>query len=406
MPNYQFKGRNYQNGEMVTGVRFAQNEQSLAAALRNEQIMPIVIGEQSAAKGMGMDINLPSAGVSAKDLSLFTRQFSVMLDAGLPLVQCLAILADQQEKKVFKNTLQQTRTDVEAGATLADAMRKHPKVFDDLFVSMIAAGEAGGILDVILQRLSVFLEKIVKLKRGIVSASVYPAIVILVAIVIVFVIMIFVIPVFATLFEGLNAPLPLPTRVIMGISDFLSQFIIWILLALGLGIFGMRSYYKTDSGRLAIDRLVLAIPIVGGVIRKVSIARFARTLATLLSSGIPILDGLQITADTAGNRVIMNGLTQIRKDVEEGKTLADPMRKTKVFPSMVTQIVGVGEQTGELDQMLTKLADYYEDESDAAVANLLTLLEPVMIVFLGVVIGGIVVSMYLPIFTLIGNMSR
>ena len=406
MPNYQFQGRNYESGEMVTGVRFAQNEQSLAAALRNEQVMPIVIGEQSAAKGMGMEIRLPAGGVSSKELSLFTRQFSVMLDAGLPLVQCLAILADQQEKKVFKDTLEQTRTDVEAGATLADAMRKHPKVFDDLFVSMIAAGEAGGILDVILQRLSVFLEKIVKLKRGIVSASVYPTIVILVAVIIVFVIMIFVIPVFATLFEGLNAPLPLPTRIIMGISSFLSQFIIWILLAIGLGIFGMRSYYKTDSGRLAIDRVILAIPIVGTVIRKVSIARFARTLATLLSSGIPILDGLQITADTAGNKVIKNGLTQVRREVEEGKTLAEPMRKVKVFPSMVTQIVAVGEQTGELDQMLTKLADYYEDESDAAVANLLTLIEPVMIVFLGVVIGGIVVSMYLPIFTLIGNMSR
>ncbi len=406
MPTYQFKGRNYQSGEMVTGVRFAQNEQSLAAALRNEQVMPIVIGEQSAAKGMGMEIRMPAGGVSSKELSLFTRQFSVMLDAGLPLVQCLAILADQQEKKVFKDTLEQTRTDVEAGATLADAMRKHPKVFDDLFVSMIAAGEAGGILDVILQRLSVFLEKIVKLKRGIVSASVYPTIVILVAVIIVFVIMIFVIPVFATLFEGLNAPLPLPTRIIMSISSFLSQFIIWILLAIGLGIFGMRSYYKTDSGRLAIDRVILAIPIVGTVIRKVSIARFARTLSTLLSSGIPILDGLQITAETAGNRVIKNGLTQVRREVEEGKTLADPMRKVKVFPSMVTQIVGVGEQTGELDQMLSKLADYYEDESDAAVANLLTMIEPVMIVFLGGVIGGIVVSMYLPIFTLIGNMSR
>ncbi|MEE8583960.1 MAG: type II secretion system F family protein, partial [Acidobacteriota bacterium] len=405
-PTYQFKGRNYQSGEMVTGVRFAQNEQSLAAALRNEQVMPIVIGEQTAAKGMGMEIRMPAGGVSSKELSLFTRQFSVMLDAGLPLVQCLAILADQQEKKVFKDTLEQTRTDVEAGATLADAMRKHPKVFDDLFVSMIAAGEAGGILDIILQRLSVFLEKIVKLKRGIVSASVYPTIVILVAVIIVFVIMIFVIPVFATLFEGLNAPLPLPTRIIMSISSFLSQFIIWILLAIGLGIFGMRSYYKTDSGRLAIDRVILAIPIVGTVIRKVSIARFARTLSTLLSSGIPILDGLQITAETAGNRVIKNGLTQVRREVEEGKTLADPMRKVKVFPSMVTQIVGVGEQTGELDQMLSKLADYYEDESDAAVANLLTMIEPVMIVFLGGVIGGIVVSMYLPIFTLIGNMSR
>lgn len=401
MPVYEYRGRNYESGRVISGERFAKSPQALATALRNERIMPVNIDE----KRKSLEFSLPKARTSGKELALFTRQFSVMLDAGLPLVQCLSILSEQQQRESFKQALNQIREDVEAGSTLADAMRKHPKVFDDLFVNMIAAGEAGGILDTILQRLSVFLEKAVKLKRGIISASVYPSIVVLVAIVIVVVIMIFVIPVFATLFEGMNAPLPLPTRFIMGLSSFMKQFIIPILIATGLGVAGVRYYYKTDSGHLMIDRIMLAIPILGGVLKKISIARFSRTLATLLSSGIPILDGLSITAETAGNVVIRNGLIHARTEVEQGKTLAEPMRKVKAFPSMVTQIVGVGEQTGELDQMLEKLADYYEDESDAAVANLLTMLEPIMIVFLGGVIGGIVVSMYLPIFTLIGRMS-
>ncbi|HSR53659.1 MAG TPA: type II secretion system F family protein [Acidobacteriota bacterium] len=404
MPTFSFKGRNYENGEVITGERFAPNPQALAAALRSERVMPIQIGEKKEA-GQGVKLSLPTKNVGSKDMALFARQFSVMLDAGLPLVQCLSILADQQEKKVFRDTLRQVRSDVEAGATLADAMRKHPRTFDDLFVSMIQAGEAGGILDIILERLSVFLEKIVKLRRGVISASVYPAIVISVAVIIVFVIMIFVIPVFATLFEGMGTSLPLPTRIVMKISSLLSQFIIPLLILGAIGAFGFRQYYQTTNGRKAIDRVKLGIPIIGTVIRKLSIARFSRTLSTLLSSGIPILEGLQITADTAGNVIVKDALLNARREVEEGKTLAEPMKKVKVFPSMVTQIIAVGEQTGELDQMLTKLADYYEDEADAAVANMLTMIEPVMIVFLGVVIGGIVVSMYLPIFTLIGNMS-
>ncbi|HSR70642.1 MAG TPA: type II secretion system F family protein [Acidobacteriota bacterium] len=404
MPNFSFRGRNYETGEIIAGERFAPNPQALAAALRNERVMPIKIGEKKEG-GEGLKLSLPTKNVGYKDMALFSRQFSVMLDAGLPLVQCLSILSDQAEKKVFRDTLRQVRADVEAGATLADAMRKHPRTFDDLFVSMIQAGEAGGILDVILQRLSLFLEKIVKLRRGVVSASVYPAIVIAVAVIIVFVIMIFVIPVFATLFEGMGASLPLPTRIVMKTSSLLSQFIIPILILAGIGALGFRQYYRTPNGRLAIDRVKLAIPVIGTVIRKLAIARFSRTLSTLLTSGIPILEGLQITAETAGNVVIKDALLKTRREVEEGKTLAEPIRKVKVFPSMVTQIIGVGEQTGELDQMLSKLADYYEDEADAAVANMLTMIEPIMIVFLGVVIGGIVVSMYLPIFTLIGNMS-
>lgn len=401
MPVYKFRGKRYETGEAIMGERFAQSKQTLASALRNERIMPIQINE----KTKQLSFRLRAPRVSSKELSLFTRQFSVMLDSGLPLVQCLGILAEEQDNKFFTDVLNQVRSDVEAGSTLADAMGKHPRVFDNLFVNMISAGEAGGILDEILRRLSVFLEKNVKLKRAVLSASVYPSIIIAVAMIVVFVIMVWVIPVFATLFQGLDFPLPLPTRIVMATSSFMAQFSIPIILAVVLGSFGMRSYYRTDSGKLAIDRFLLTIPIVGVVLKKIAIARFSRTLATLMSSGIPILEGLTITANTAGNVVIQNALMDTRREVEKGKTLVEPLKKMTLFPSMVTQIIGVGEQTGELDQMLQKLADFYEDEADAAVANLLTVLEPVMIVFLGVVIGGIVISMYMPMFTLIGRLS-
>jgi type IV pilus assembly protein PilC len=329
-----------------------------------------------------------------------------MLDAGLPLIQCLGILSEQQDKTSFKNTLKQVQEDVEAGATLAEAMQRHPKVFDTLFVNMIAAGEAGGVLDIILRRLSLFVEKAVKLKRSVVSASVYPAVVMAVAIIIVFVIMVWVVPVFVSLFEGLNAPLPLATRVVMAISDYTIQFSIPMIALLVLGSIGLRYYYATEQGQQAVDRFILGIPLIGLVLKKIAIARFSLTLSTLLSSGIPLLDGLEITAETAGNSIIREALLMVRKEVAEGKTLVEPMRKAgTLFPSMVTQIVAVGEQTGELDQMLEKLANYYEDEADAAISNLMTLIEPVMIVFLGVIVGGIVISMYLPIFTLIGHLS-
>ena len=382
------------------------NEQSLATALRAEKIMPISIKE----KGTGIlskEISLPGlgSGVSAKELALFTRQFSVMLNAGLPLVQCLEIIANQQVNKIFRSTLHDVRQDVEAGSTLAEAMRQSPKVFDTLFVNMIAAGEAAGILDVILNRLSTFMEKIVKLKRALVSALIYPLIIILVATIIVVVIMLWVVPTFATLFEGLNAPLPLPTRMVILISSMLGQLILPVLLLVVLSVVGLRYAYGTDRGRLIMDRILLAIPVLGGVLQKIAVARFSRTLSTLLASGITILEGLVITARTAGNKLIENALLQARKEVEGGKTLADPLRKFDFFPPMVIQMIGVGEQTGELDQMLEKLADYYEEEADAAIATLLTMLEPIMIVFLGGVIGGIVISMYLPIFTLIRHLS-
>ncbi len=400
MPVYEYRGRQYESGGIVKGERFAQNKQALAAALREEQVMPISIAEKS------KEMSLPfSNRVTAKELALFTRQFSVMLDAGLPLVECLSILAEQQENKTFRSILEGIRTDVESGATLAEAMRKHPKTFDKLFTNMVAAGEAAGILDVILQRLSLFSEKNVKLKRAVVSASVYPIIIVLVAVVIVFVIMVWVIPVFATLFESLNAPLPLPTRLVMGVSSFMAQFTLPIVIGAVLLGLGFHYMYQTDEGRLRVDGVLLRVPLMGTVLKKIAISRFSRTLSTLLVSGIPILEGLDITDGTAGNVVIQNAIMSARREVEEGKALVEPLRKGKLFPPMVTQVVAVGEQTGQLDQMLEKLADYYEEEADSAISNLLTMLEPLMIIVLGGIIGGIVISMYLPIFTLIGRLA-
>lgn len=402
MPTYKFRGRRLEGGGMVTGERVATSRQALAAVLRNEQILPVRIDEQKQTKGLGVG---KGGRVRGKDLGLFTKQFSVMIDAGLPLIQCLEILASQQERAAFKNTIESVREDVEAGATLADALRRHPKVFDNLFCNMIAAGEAGGVLDVILRRLNTFIEKAIKLKRSVVSASVYPGIVALVAAVIVSIILIFVVPIFASLFEGLGAQLPLLTRIVMKASDYMVMLSIPLVTLTVVAVFGIRYAYNTEEGKFFIDKQLLQIPLIGTVLKKIAIARFSLTLSTLLSSGIPLLDGLEITADTAGNSVIKKTLMNIRKDVAEGKTLVEPIKRAAIFPSMVTQLVSVGEQTGELDQMFEKLAAYYDEEADIAIANLMTLIEPVMIVFLGVIVGGIVVAMYLPIFTLIGNLA-
>ncbi len=400
MPVYQFKGRQYETGKPFAGERYATGSQSLAVALRQDNIMPISIVE----KPSGLSLSLGS-GVSIKELALFTRQFSVMLDAGLPLVECLAILGIQQDNKIFGKVLEQIRTDVESGSTLSQAMERHPKIFDGLFVNMVSAGEAGGILDVILQRLSFFLEKTVKLKRALISASVYPSTIISVAIAIVVIIMVWVIPVFATLFESLDTSLPLPTRVVIGATGLLTRFALPLAIGGVIFLLAGRYFYRTSRGRLILDTMTLRIPWLGVVLRKIAISRFARTLSTLLGSGIPILEGLEITAGTAGNVVIRNSILSARQEVEEGSTLAEPLRRRKLFPPMVTQIVAVGEQTGQLDNMLKKLADYYEEEADASIANLMTMLEPLMIIFLGGIVGGIVVSMYLPIFTLIGRLA-
>ena len=407
MPTYVFKGRNRMN-EIVNGERVADNREALRQILRREQVTLTSVKEK------GREFGIPKlAGrrkVNSKDLAIFTRQFSVMIDAGLPLVQCLDILSQQQQNKHFQQVLAQVRQDVEEGSTLAAAMSRHPKVFDQLYSNMVEAGETGGILDLILQRLSTFIEKIVKLKRDVVSALIYPAAVILLAIVAIAVIMIVVIPQFQNIFLGLlgpGEPLPLPTRIVVGLSGFLAGWGGLCLLVVIIGVsVALHFYYKTPSGRKRIDGLLLKVPIFGSIFLKIAIARFSRTLSTLLSSGVPILQSLDITARTAGNVIIEEGIVSIRTAVEQGKSFVEPLRAADIFPHMVSQMVGIGEQTGALDSMLGKIADFYEQEVDAAIANLLTLMEPALIGFLGVTIGGIVISMYLPMFSLIGKLSQ
>ena len=407
MPTYVFKGRNRMN-EVVTGERVADDREALRQLLRREQVTLTSVKEK------GREIGIPRIGrrkkVGSKDLAIFTRQFSVMIDAGLPLVQCLDILSQQQENKYFQQVLAQVRQDVEEGSTLAAAMSRHPKVFDQLYSNMVEAGETGGILDLILQRLSTFIEKIVKLKRDVVSALIYPAAVILLAVAAIAVIMIVVIPQFQSIFLGLlgpGEPLPLPTRIVVGFSNFLAGWggLSILVVLIGIGV-ALSFYYKTPNGRKRIDTILLKAPIVGSIFLKIAIARFSRTLSTLLSSGVPILQSLDITARTAGNVVIEGAILQIRSAVEQGKSFVEPLRAAELFPHMVSQMVGIGEQTGALDAMLGKIADFYEQEVDAAIANLLTLIEPALIGFLGVTIGSIVVAMYMPMFSLIGKLSQ
>ncbi len=400
MPAYLWKGKS-RDGRAVSGERMAENKEAVMALLRREQILV------SSVKEKGKEVAVPKLGgrVPAKDLAVFVRQFSVMIDAGLPLVQCLEILGTQQENKTFAKILQQTRMDVEGGASLADAMRKHPKAFDDLFTNMIAAGEAGGILDTILKRLATYIEKAVKLKAQVKGAMVYPIAVVSIAGIVVAVILWKVIPTFAAMFEGLGAQLPLPTRFVIWLSYWFVRALPFIVVVAVAGVFAFRRYYATYGGRRVVDRTVLKMPIIGILMQKIAVARFCRTLATLISSGVPILDGLEITARTSGNAIIEDAIMAVRKAVEGGLTLAQPLKESGVFPPMVVQMIGVGEQTGALDAMLSKIADFYEDEVDQAVANLLTLLEPVMILFLGITVGGIVIAMYLPLFDLISKLS-
>jgi len=404
MPTYVFKGRNRLN-EIVVGERVAADRASLESMLRREQVI------LTNAREKGREISLPKIGrekIKSKELALFTRQFSVMLDAGLPLVQCLEILGQQQDNKFFQKVIFQTRADVESGMTLADAMAKHPRVFELLYTNMVAAGETGGILDLILQRLSTYLEKMVKLKGDVKSALVYPIAVIIISIIVITIIMIVVIPAFKNIFEGLLGPgerLPWLTEVVVSISQFMASY--WWLMAIviGLSVFGLKTWYKTDKGLHAIDSMILKLPVLGSIMRKIAVARFSRTLSTLLSSGVPILESLEITARTAGNIVVSEAIQKVRTGIEQGQTFVEPLKASGVFPIMVSQMIGVGEQTGALDAMLSKIADFYEQEVDAAIANLLSLMEPAMIMFLGVTIGTIVIAMYLPLFTLIGKLA-
>ena len=343
--------------------------------------------------------------ITAKDLAVFTRQFSVMIEAGLPLVQSLEILAGQQANKGFANVLAGVRSSVESGATLANALRDYPRVFDPLFTNMVEAGEAGGILDAIFQRLSGYIEKAVKLKAAVKSALIYPISVMVIAMGVIFLLLWKVVPIFATLFAGMGVEMPLPTRAVIGLSHFIGSFAWLIALVVGIFVYLTKRYYRTTQGRLALDALILRIPVLGNVMRKIAVARFTRTLGTLLSSGVPMLEAMDITAHTSGNAVVENAILNVRKAVETGRTVVDPLRESGVFPNMVVQMVGVGEHTGALDTMLQKVADFYEEEVDAAVADLLAAMEPMIIVFLGGVVGGIVISMYLPLFTLIGKLA-
>jgi type IV pilus assembly protein PilC len=402
MATFAFSGRT-RGGESVAGERMGDSMEAVSAALRREQIQVTRISPV-AVKAAAPKV-LRAKSVPAKNLAVFTRQFSVMIDAGLPLVQCLDILGNQEEHKYFQQVILQTRTDVEGGQALADAMKRHPRVFDALFTNMIAAGEAGGILDTILKRLAVYIEKAVKLKGQVQSAMIYPVAVIVIAGAVVGVILWKVIPTFAGLFAGLGAELPLPTRIVIALSNNLIRFMPFLVVLFFGGGYALRNYYATEKGRRVVDGMLLKIPILGSILRKIAVARFCRTLSTLMASGVPILDGLDITARTSGNAIIEDAIQVTRKSIERGETIAAPLKQTGVFPGMVVQMISVGEATGALDNMLAKIADFYEEEVDTAVAGMLTLLEPVMIAFLGGAVGGIVIAMYLPIFGLISKMS-
>src|SRR5580658_2026608 len=401
MPVYTYRGVN-RAGANVAGERTAESKAELTALLRREQINVSKLSE----KGKEFSIPTFGTGVDQKELAIFTRQFSVMIDAGLPLVQCLEILAGQQDNKSFQKILNGTRASVEGGATLSASMKQHEKVFDPLYYNMVEAGETGGILDTILQRLAQYIEKNVKLKRAVKSAMIYPVAVLSIAAGVIILLLWKVVPIFTTLFNGLGADLPLPTRVVIAMSNFVGS-IYGLLIGIFIigSIFALKFWYATPAGRMALDQVMLKLPVVGIVLRKIAVARFTRTLGTLISSGVPILEGLDITARTSGNAVIEKAISMSRTAVEAGRSLVEPLKETDVFPGMVTQMIGVGEQTGAMDAMLSKIADFYEDEVDAAVKDMLTAIEPIMIVVLGCVVGGVVISMYMPLFSLIGKLA-
>ena len=401
MPVFTFSGKDA-SGQKISGERNAPNKQALGQQLRRERITPGSIREK------GKEFAMPTFGsgkVKTKDIAIFFRQFSVMIDAGLPLVQCLEILAANQENQAFQKTLTGVRTTVEGGATLANAMRQYPAVFDDLTTNMIEAGETGGILDIILQRLATYVEKAVRLKAAVKSALIYPIAVVSIAVLIVGALLKWVVPIFSNLFAGLGVALPLPTRIVMGLSAFVQTFW-WLVLVVAIGlVVGIKQIRKHPRGRYYFDKMLLKLPIVGSLLRKIAVGRFTRTLGTLITSGVPILEGLAITAKTSGNAVLEEALLKVRKAIEEGRTIVDPLKECGVFPNMVTQMIGVGEATGAMDNMLQKIADFYEEEVDAATKDMLAMLEPVIIGLLGFMIGGIVIALYMPLFAMIAKLA-
>jgi type IV pilus assembly protein PilC len=396
MPIFEYTARNQTTGQIMKGTQDAPNREEVTKFLRKNKMAVVSIREQP------KEIKIKfGGGIKTRDIVIFTRQFATMINAGLPLVQSLDILAQQTENKKLAEVVRAVVYDVESGNTLADAFRKHPKAFTDLYVNMVAAGEAGGILDTILLRLATFLEKNDALVRKVKSAMIYPGVIFSVAAVAIAVLLIFVIPTFQNMFASVNLELPLPTRIVIGASQMLISYW-WILVAVVVGgFFGIKQYYATDNGKKKIDQMLLNAPVLGDLLRKSAVSRFTRTLGTLISSGVSILDGLEITAKTAGNRVIHDAVMDSRQSIAGGETIAAPLERSKVFPPMVISMIAVGEQTGGLDEMLTKIADFYDDEVDVAVGALLSLMEPIMIVVLGVIVGGMVVAMYLPIFDMV-----
>ncbi len=401
MPNFAFKARNRQ-GETLVGERMADNRQALALALRREQVFLLEAQEKKVVRKSFEFGGNPTP----KDIAVFTRQFSVMIDAGVPLVQCIELLASTQANKKFSAALKAVQTEVESGNSLAASMKNQPKIFDDLYTNMVAAGEAGGILDTIFQRLSVYIEKNVKLKRAVQSAMVYPTAVVLIASGVITLILWKVVPMFTELFASMGVDLPLPTRIVIGASRFVGGYGLLIAIGLAILVFVFRAYYRTPKGRYTVDGLILKSPVFGPLLRKIAVARFTQTMATLIASGVPILDCLDITARTSGNAIIEEAILNVKKAISEGRTIVDPLKESGVFPSMVVSMIGVGEQAGALETMLTKIATFYEEEVDAAVGDLMTALEPMIIVILGTTVGGIVISMYMPIFTLVGQLSK
>jgi type IV pilus assembly protein PilC len=397
MAQYEYTAKNATSGQILKGTMDVPSRDEVIAFIRKNRM--ILVSVREAPKSL--NFKLPGAGVKTRDVVIFTRQFATMINAGLPLVQSLSILAQQTENKTLKDITKAVVYDVEAGNTLADALAKHPKAFTGLYVNMVAAGEAGGILDTILLRLATFLEKNDALVRKVKGALVYPAVIISVAVIAVAVLLVFVIPTFSSMFASVNMELPLPTRVVISMSDILTRFWWAIILGAILLVVGARSYYSTPNGRKNVDGMLLKAPVLGDLLRKSAVSRFTRTLGTLISSGVSILDGLEITAKTAGNRVVHDAVMQSRQSIAGGETIAGPLQASGVFPPMVISMISVGEQTGGLDEMLTKIADFYDAEVDVAVSALLSLMEPVMIVVLGVIVGGMVVAMYLPIFDMV-----
>jgi type IV pilus assembly protein PilC len=393
MPRYKWEGKTLR-GEKKKGELEAPDEGSVRTHLRQQNVIPTKV----VAKGKEVSFSFGRQKIKRKDVAVFTRQLATMIDAGLPLVQSMDILAMQQDNKAFKEVIKNIKEDVEGGSTFAGALKKHPKAFDELYVNLVVAGEEGGILDNVLIRLAIYIEKAEALKKKIKSALVYPSTIVAVAVLVVAVLMIFVIPVFEKMFTSVGHTLPLPTLIVIGISKLLKKYIFLIIVVLVILLFMFKRYYSTEKGKFNIDNLILKLPVFGILFRKVAVARFARTLSTLITSGVPILDGLTITSKTAGNKPIEYAIMKARTSISEGETIAEPLARSEVFPIMVTQMIAVGESTGSLDSMLTKIADFYEEEVDVAIATLTSLLEPFLMVFLGVTVGGIVIAMYMPIF--------